>query len=463
MAVDLAVKNGRIVNSTGTQRAGIAVDKGKIVAIAPDEHLPQAKRTVDAKGNYVIPGAIDPHVHLSVSFPFADDCRLESRAAALGGVTTMINFLGLGTTVYKGSAKDKEFFPKYRDLVEKNSYVDIGFSLIPNSNQQVDEMREYARELGISSFKFLLGWRGEVGRKIGVEVPDDARLYEVYETVREMGYPAIVQVHAENVEVAGYFEKRVKAAGGNDLVAFTEARPAMCCVQSTMTNLYYAKLTRSRLYIVHVSTGEEAELVKKAKAEGVDVIAETCPHYLVLDIVKDAKLGNLGKVSPPFKYKEDSERLWQAIKEGTVECLGSDNCPANRKIQTGTIWQIIGGLPLGTATMLPLMLSEGVNKGRITIEKLVEIACYNNARVFGMPQKGIIAIGADADLVVVDMNKEVTLSHKLFETLADYTPYDGFKIKGFPTTTIVRGNVVVENGQVVGSPGTGKYVPRPVA
>lgn len=462
MVVDTVIKNGQVVSPMGIVRTGIAINKGKIVAIAPEAYLPKANRIIDAKGNYVIPGVIDPHVHLGAGFSFEDDCRPETRAAAMGGVTTMVSLLGIEQTAYTGSCKDKEHFAHYKSLVEQNSMIDMAFSLAPTSDVHYREMPEYAKDLGISSYKFLLGWRGETGKKIGYDCPDDAKLCEAYKIVAQIGYPAMVQIHSEHAEVAAYFERQLIAEGRDDLSAWTEARPNMCCVQCTATNILYAKNLNSRLYIVHVTTKEEVDLIQQARAEGVDVIAETCPHYLVLNIPKDAKLGNLGKVTPPLKYAEDTEKLWWGINEGIVECLGSDNVPGNKQIQIGTIWAIKGGLPLGSATMLPLMLSEGVNKGRISLEKLVEVCCYNNAKVFGMyPRKGTISIGSDADLVIVDMNKEVTLSAKLFQTLADYTPYDGMKVKGWPVTTMVRGNIVVEDGEVVGRPGMGEYVPRP--
>ncbi len=222
MPVDTVVKNGRVVSPTGIVATGIAINQGKIVAIAPEAYLPEADRTIDARGNYVLPGAIDTHVHLATCFPFADDCRLETRAAAMGGVTTMVNLLGIGQTGYAGSCKDKEHFAHYKSLVEQNAMIDVAFSLAPTSDVHYRELPEYAKDLGMTSYKFLLGWRGEAGKKIGYDCPDDAKLYEAYKLVAEIGYPAMVQIHSEHAEVVAYFEKQLVAAGRDDLAAFTE-------------------------------------------------------------------------------------------------------------------------------------------------------------------------------------------------------------------------------------------------
>jgi len=265
-------------------------------------------------------------------------------------------------------------------------------------------------------------------------------------------------VHCENQEIINRIEPEFRATGRQDTSVWAEARPGFCETLDAEKAISLAKLTGVPLYIVHIANGDTVDVVAKAREDGVDVVGETCPHYLVLD--QSAPLGSLGKVNPPLRDESSKDRLWRGINEGTITCIGSDHCSTTRALKKD-MWEPFPGMP-GLDAFLPVMLSEGVNKGKITLEKLVEVCCYNNAQTFGIyPQKGAIQVGSDADIVIVDLDKKVKLGvTRAHYTYADYTPYEGWGVKGWPILTMLRGNILVENEKMVAMPGIGKYIPR---
>jgi dihydroorotase-like cyclic amidohydrolase len=219
---------------------------------------------------------------------------------------------------------------------------------------------------------------------------------------------------------------------------------------------YFAKITGCPVYVVHMTVKEGPDVIREIRGQGVNIIVETCPQYLVgttenLDRV-------LSKVNPPIRTKEDNEGIWEGIRNGIVTNMGSDHAPC-ATTHKEEFWSAVVGMA-GIETMLPIMLSEGVNKGRISFEKLVEIISYNNAKQFALlPRKGIICPGADADLLIVDLDKTVTVKAENLHHISDFTPFEGWEVKGWPTLTMVRGSVVMQDGQMVGEAGYGKYVP----
>ena len=242
------------------------------------------------------------------------------------------------------------------------------------------------------------------------------------------------------------------------MAAWDDARPGFCETLDVQRAISIANLTKAPLYVVHVHHGASVDVIAKAKSEGIDVVAETCLHYLMLD--RNHPLGPLGKINPPLTDKASSERLWQGIREGTISCIGTDHCSVTKEMKKEMWKGATPGVP-GVENLLPLMLSEGVNKGRITLEKLVEVLCYNNARTFGLfPQKGTIQVGSDADLVIVALDKKAKMTMNRDHGCYDYILYEGWEVKGWPVFTMLRGNVLVENGKLVTKPGIGKYIPR---
>jgi dihydropyrimidinase len=456
MDVNVVVKNCKLVGRDSVVEAGIAIDGGKIVAIARDDLLPTGRRLVDCRGNYVLPGIIDPHTHLGFRHPLEKSVRIDTEAAVFGGITTLAT-----TLIIKNSDKFtsyEEEFIRWKSTYEQNALMDgfIHAQLDSNILEKVS-ISEIAEKYGVTSFKFLMAYKGEEGKELGISGIDDGDLYLSFKQIGSLGYPALAMVHAENIELIYKLKKKVKETGKGGLSEWAKTRPNEAELLDIERAISIAKITKSPLYIVHLSTKEGLEAVRKAKESGVMVFAETCPHYLTL--TKDSPIGTLGKINPPLREEESREKLWEGIQRGIIDCVGTDHGSATREMKKGDIWSAALGFP-GIETFLPLMLSEGVNKGRISMQKLVEVCCYNNAKVFGLyPQKGILQVGSDADLTVVDLNKVFEVSASRLHHLSDFTPYEGWKLKGWPILTMVGGQIVMEKGKSVGISRSGKYIP----
>ncbi len=456
MPVDCIIKNAKIVRPDCIFSGGVAVDNGIVVAVGNDQSLPQGDKVIDARGKHLLPGLIDPHVHWGVKKEYDHETMTETRASAHGGVTTVMNLLGHAKTYTESSYFD--VYEKWKNLTEKESVIDTVFSIHPHTAQHMQEIPRYVKELGVSCFKFFYGYKGEQAKVIGVGSVDDGRLYEGFKAIGDLGGLAIAQAHCEDVEIFYWFEERLKAMGKDGLGTWTEARPGWLEGIDAVHLIYIAEMANAPFYIVHVSSKETVDAIEAAKKRGLRVIGESCPHYLEVTC-KDEKLGNFGKVNPALKYEEDNERIWRGIQEGTITTMGTDNVPCWRQHKGGNIWQAHPAIPGGSEVMLPILVTRGVLKKRITLKKLVEICSYNTAKIIGIyPRKGTIDVGSDADLVILDMDKEVQVSNDTLMTDTDFTIYDGWKLRGWPTLTMVRGNVVLEEDQILVKGGIGKII-----
>ncbi len=458
MAVDTAIKNCKVVSSSKIASEGIAIKNGKIVAIADDAYLPEANKTIDAGGNYVIPGVVDVHVHYGVYHPCEEEIH-DMTAAAYAGTTTAGCFVGLGASAQKGSMA--EVFDRWKDIWEKNAVMDTFFHGGVISQTNIDEVITNAQRYGITSYKVLMTCKGDEAAIIGGDLADDGFIWASCQSIAQLGKAGRIMCHAEDIDIIARILPTIRATGRQDLAAWAEARPGFCETLDVIRAIAIAKITGCPLYLVHIHFPDSINVIARAQAEGIDVIAETCPQYLVLNSSSNIP-GPLGKIAPPLRDAICNENLWQAVKNGTITCIGSDHC-STTKDMARDLWTAPPGSP-GLETLLPIMLSEGVNKGRITLEKLVEVLCHNNAKVFGIyPQKGTIQVGADADLVIIDLDKKVRLSVEgTHYVISDYCPYEGWEVKGWPVLTMVRGSVVVDDGRMMARPGIGKYIPRKV-
>lgn len=308
---------------------------------------------------------------------------------------------------------------------------------------------------------------------MGLPAPyDDSLMYVMFENIGKVGDPAKAFVHHENTELAGIFTERLKREGRKDLAAWADHSPAFLEAEHIRRYSYYAKVTGCHLYVLHLTSKEGLEECLRAKADGVKITVETCPQYMTRTKFDDPP-GLLGKVNPPLRSEEDNDALWQGLKLGWIDCLGTDHVISTRheKLSKGDtfdhdtdpatdVWSTGSGF-VGFDTLLPLMLSEGVNKGRISFERLVEVCCKNTAFAAGLyPKKGAISGGSDADLVIVDMDKRIKVSPDILHSRADFTIFEGMELRGWPVMTILRGNVIAEDGKVVAKPGLGLYLPR---
>ena len=464
MSIDLVIKGGRALLPSGTREADIAVEAGRIAAIAAPGTLTNGTRTIDATGLHVFPGIVDPHVHLQTfQSPFDINVKTETRNAAIGGCTTMIPTL---LNREDASLSFLELFPWAREAVEKYSVIDAGFSAVIGTDQQIAELPEMAHDLGITSYKFYMAYTQDEASVFGILAVDDAQFLAGLAQVRAIGAPAIAMVHAENMSIIHNLKAKFIAEGRDDLKAWTDARPDIAEEEATRRAIWYAKETGSQLYIVHMTIGRGVDWVRRAKAEGINVIAETCPHYLVLTKYDHDRVGSLAKVNPPLRDAESQDLLWEGLRDGTVSCVGSDHSTvvSLEKKLNDSIWSAVPGFP-GMGMLLPVMLSEGYHKGRVTLEDVARILCKQNAQVWGLyPQKGILEVGSDADFAIVDLDAERVVTPEYMQSAANWGLYDGWTLKGWPTMTIVRGEVVMDGGEIVGDPGHGQYIPRyPVA
>ena len=448
LVADLILKNGLIVTPGGVIEGGVAVADGKIVAIGRDAFLPDGERQIDLAGKHVLPGVIDPEVHLGSHRPLGDDFRTETRAAAAAGVTTWglqltSLFITGGADKVKGPADIPKFMPAMPSFYEasRSSVIDFFLTPIVSTEEHVEEISHLAGEHGITSFKIHLQMQGPWKTAWPHYAFDDGTIYSAFEAVAKLGAPALALLHCENWEIARVLENRLKAAGRTDKGAWDDRSPWITEAGHARTYLYYARILGCPVYVVHATTKETLAEIDKAKAEGAVVYSEIGTHYLVLH--KDA-----WKINVPLRDRSTHELLWTALASGAIDCIGSDHVAHTRTretMETGNVWTTVSGFPSRVEGMFPMMLSEGVNKKRISIARLAQVASENPARIFGLyPKKGAIVPGADADIVVVDLERKVKITRDILHTVTPWTIYDGWEATGWPVMTMVRGNIVME-------------------
>jgi dihydropyrimidinase len=450
LAADLVIKNAKIVTTEGIYEAGIAIADGKIAAIAKDPNLPQSDKVIDAHGLPLMPGAIDPHVHLGLYNPFGEDVPDTTMVQALGGLTTTMHSI-----LDKRSLKVA--IPELTEIAEKEAYIDMTFYAAIMSMQHILELPA-AFELGVTSFKHFTN-RPEY-EMLNILHPDDGEFYLSFEKIKELG--GVAMVHCEDFEIARKLTERVKASGAKDLAAWNDSRPDFCEQLKLWEMAIMAKITGCPLYVVHTTVATAKEVVDWARANDVEIIIETTPTYLAF-VKTDKKVGILGKINPPIRTASHVEGLWQGIKDGWVDCIGSDHCPLtkSRKVGQGDIWSAMLAFP-SSELMFPYMISEGFSRRGIPLERIAQLTSTKTAEIHSIPNKGAIRVGYDADVVIVDPKKRVRIDDKVlhYSQIRDFSLFEGETFTGFPVTTIVRGQVVAQDGQVVGKRGYGKVVKR---
>ncbi|MCM3245779.1 MULTISPECIES: dihydroorotase family protein [Cytobacillus] len=457
--MDLILKNASIPQGDRQVLTNILVNEGKIVGYTNDISFLNAARVIDIKRKLVVPGCIDPHTHfMDPGFTHRETFATGSRSAAAGGLTTIIDM----PCCSKPSVRDGESFNKKIGPIRDQAYIDYCFwggmtgedareGWIDNIYPQIDQ--------GVVAFKVYMTPSVPTFPKVS-----DAEMLEIFRNVAKTGLP--IGVHAENYDICTFYSKKLEKEGRLDGPAWAEARSSLAEKVAIELILSFAEATDARVHVVHMSTKEGVELVKAAKKRGVKVTAETCPHYLVLN-AKDSmsERGSYAKIAPPLRGKEDNESHWQALADGTIDFVGTDHAPyeiATEKDYPGaTIWNTFPGIP-GVETMVPILVSEGLNKGRLSLSRFVEVTSRNAAIHYGIyPKKGSMEIGSDADFTVIDLEKEYVIDEQKTESMAKYNPLHGMKLKGKPVQTIIRGTVIFDEDKgIVGEAGYGEYVPR---
>lgn len=454
---DLVIKNGLVVTPQGIIRGGVAVRGDKIIQVGADDMLPKANMEVDAKGNYVLPGIIDPHVHVgrAEESDFISQFKTESACAAIAGVTTFVSFVRYGEILQPRLP----FYKKGIELGNANSYIDYKFSAYMFSEEQLKEIPQLIEE-GIYSCKVFLSLSPETAKKRSYLPVNYGFLYRVMEEQVKAGPPAMIQAHCEEPTIIDMLAARLEGQGRTDFAAHLESRPGFTEAMTVFNLGMLAWERKAQIYIVHVSAKESVDVIKYLRNMGARIYAETCPHYLTL--TGDNPLGVLTRIEPPLRTEADNAALWKAVSDGTIDTIGSDHVPLMRKQkETDGVWKGTPGVG-GTGTMLPIMLTEGLNKGRIKIERLVQLMSENPARIFGMyPKKGAISPGSDADIVIIDPKREWTITAEAIKSRSDFSIYEGKKAKGRAIKTFVRGKLVAEEGSMIEAPPHGKFV-RPL-
>ena len=451
--MELLIKGGTVVTATESFPADVAVDGGKIVAIGRDLAV-NAEKVVDATGRLVLPGALDAHTHMAMPFGgtvSADSYLAGTRAAVCGGVTTIFDYpvQHKGETILGLIGSKKE-------VLEKEACCDYAFHCCItdlNGGEILDEM-EQAVEEGITSFKCFL-----VYKKEGMMV-DDGMLARLLLRAKELG--AMINVHAENPDLIDLRTEQYLKEGKTSAWYHYMSRPEFVEAEADKRVVHWASHLDTPVYIVHMADKEGLEACIKAKSEGHDILVETCPQYLefTCDVYKREDGRNF-VCSPPMKGQESQDALWTAIKSGMIDTVATDHCPFQsyeKDWGKDDFTKIPNGCA-GVENLYPYML-DAANSGKITFERAVELCSTNVAKIFGCDNKGAIAVGKDADIVIYDKDKDFTISVSNMHSDYDHTIWEGKKLHGYPVQTYLRGKLVYDNGDFVGTPGMGDYVKR---
>lgn len=447
--MDLYLRNGMIVTETGRLEGGIGIKDGVVAAVVHGSPDVAAKEVIEIDGRLVLPGIIDAHTHFSEPGREFEGYRSGSMAAAAGGITTVIdmplNDLPPTTTRETHAAKC--------EMVKDQSVVDYALwgGLIDDNLAHLEELNEE----GVVAFKAFMRTAKDYPR-----VKDDL-LYAGLEKMKS--FRNMVGVHAENDDVVAWLQAKLIAEGRTDRAAWNESRPCEEELEAINRAIFWARASGGNLYICHISFAEAVDLVRKSAFEGVSVTGETCAHYLFFDMEKYLEVGPRLKAAPPIRPREQVEALWDRVLRGHLDVISSDHSPfPPERYREGenNIWQGGGGVT-GIQSILPAIMTEGVHKRHMPWELLVKMMSTNPARIFGIyPQKGAIMPGSDADLTIVDPDKEwVLAAEDLFYRFKE-SPYVGHRFKGAVERTIVRGKTVFHNGEIVAEPGHGKLIRR---
>ncbi|MFW9850801.1 MAG: dihydroorotase family protein [Candidatus Thorarchaeota archaeon] len=441
-SVDLVIKNARVLLESGLARGGIAVSDGTICLIATDEHLPDASEVIDANQKILMPGLIDAHAHIHDSAMLDhEDFTTGSRAAAAGGVTTFVE-MPLVTQVDTVDAVEKKI-----KQGEELSIVDFsiyGGMLNEENYHRIPLLLEH----GISSFKAFTC------------PPFQASSGVITRSLSEISeHGGMITIHSEDSGIIDEFGKDM-SSDWDAPISHSLARPPFAEQLAIRQNISIAHKTGGHIHIAHVSTKGGIKEIEGGRLQGVTITTEVCPHHLIFNQDDMNRLGPKSKMNPPLRSKEDRSALWSALLRGSIEIVVSDHapCPIEKK-ETGRddireAWSGVDGVQM----ILRVLLSEGINKGRISFKRLLQITSSNPAKIFGMyPRKGVIRIGSDADLVLIDPTKEETISADMMFSKCGWTIYDGLKMRGVPMMTFVRGQKVFEEDRTTMKPGYGRF------
>jgi dihydropyrimidinase/allantoinase len=459
MVYDLVVKNAKIPQGDRLVDASILINNGVIEGILNGACNVESKEVIDAEGNLVLPGCIDSHTHINdPGFTHREDFLTGTSSAAAGGLTTIIDMPCCSVPSVRSveQLENKLSHIKDKAIIDYAMWGGVTGEDVREGNMHV--VKEQA-DYGVVAFKVYMTPSVPTYPRVS-----DAEMLECFYAVAETGLP--IGIHAENYSICDYYVQKLQKKGRTDGPAGAEARKILAEKVAIELGISFSEETGARLHIVHMSTGIGSILVGEAKKRGLNVTSEVCPHYLTINAV-DAmtEFKQFAKIAPPLRTKNDNEVMWKGLANGEIDFVATDHAPyeiATEKAAPGmNIWTSFPGIT-GVETMVPVIVSEGYNKGRLSLSRLVEVLSKNPAIHYGLyPKKGAMEIGSDADLTFIDLNKEWTIDQNKILSKAKFTPLHGMKLKGKVVKTVVRGKVVyTENAGITGTPGYGSYVKR---
>jgi dihydropyrimidinase len=456
----LLIANGRVITASDDYVADVYCENGTIAAIGVNlpAHRFAADRTIDASGQYVIPGGIDVHTHLNMPFggtTSADDFESGTIAAAFGGTTSLVDF----AIQYRGHTM-RHALDDWRKRADGKAVIDYGFHMIITELEDagLSEMDRMVRDEGITSFKLFMAYPG-------VFMVDDQTIFRALRRTGDNG--GLVCMHAENGGVIDELVKEALRKGQTAPKYHALTRPSRAEGEATGRAIALAEMARVPIYIVHLSAADALEKVRDARDMGLPAYAETCPQYLFLSYDNYEEPGFEGAkyvMSPPLREKWHQDVLWKGLSKNDLQVISTDHCPfcmaEQKELGKDDFSKIPNGAP-GIETRLTLVHDGGVRPGRITMNRFVELCSTTPAKMFGLfPRKGTIAVGSDADIVVFDPDKRATLGVKTLHMKVDYNPYEGRTVHGAPSTVVANGNVIIEGDKFVGKKGNGRFLKR---
>jgi dihydropyrimidinase len=451
------IKSGTIVTAVDQYRGDVLVEDEKITLIGSALADIHADKTIDASGKYVLPGGIDVHTHLDMPFggtTSADDFESGTTAAAFGGTTSIVDF----AIQYRGQTLHHAW-ETWMKKAEGRAVIDYGFHMIMTDlNDQTEQEMDALVRQGVTSFKLFMAYRG-------IFMLDDGSIFKALLRTGKNG--GTICMHAENGDVIDVLVQRALAEGKTAPKYHALTRPARAEAEATHRAIALAEIADVPIYIVHLSSAEALEMVTEARDRGLPAYAETCPQYLFLSYDNYEEPGFEGAkyvMSPPLREKAKQAQLWRGLAFNDLQCISTDHCPfcmkEQKELGRRDFSKIPNGAP-GIETRMSLVYDGGVREGRISLNRFVELTSTSPAKIFGLfPRKGTIAPGSDADLVVFDPNRTVTLGAKSLHMKVDYNPYEGRKVTGAADTVLSRGRLVIEDGKFVGRPGSGSFLKR---
>jgi len=473
MTFDLILRNGRVVlPRRGVTETDIGIRGGRIAAIGPD--LGASEEVVDVERLVVLPGAIDAHYHLGIYRGLAEDADSEMLSSLAGGVTTVLSYFRTGSHYLEKQGPYEEIFPEVLDAVAGHARTDYGFHLAPMTSEHVREIPALADRYGVNSFKYYMFYKGLDLTGVGdaaaermSDIYDLGHLYEIMEAVEQLGTRSdggrrSLSIHAEQPELIRLFMERVRAAGElQGLEAYSAGRPTLTERLAISEAGVLAAATGCPINLLHLSSAEAVDAASEFRHSrpDLDVRLETTLHHLALSY--ESYDDQRGKVNPPIRSESDREALWAAVKSGEIDWVCSDHACCSEEKKAGDMWAAQPGFG-GSALIYPYMLTEGLRRG-VAIERIADLVAHHPARAYALaPRKGEIAVGADADLAIVDMETVETVTPERLLSAQEYTPFAGMELVGWPVMALLRGSIVYRDRTAVGAP-RGQYVGASVA